>query len=213
MRKLMACLVALVATATANAAIIYHQPSDRVPPVVVSPAFGPLAAGGTVGANYIAYGVDYTWAGIEGIFNDPPLAFGGVNGSNNVDLVSPVDGRIVLLNTLTQGLTNTVYVEAGNSAAGALRLDVFGILGNLLQSAFLNPPTGLNGRFTATITRSSYDIAFFRVSGADTFGVNQVGIEAPVAAAVPEPISLVVFGGLVVGGGLVARNRLAKKAA
>ncbi len=30
---------------------------------------------------------------------------------------------------------------------------------------------------------------------------------------VPEPISLVVFGGLVVGGGLVARNRLAKKAA
>lgn len=31
------------------------------------------------------------------------------------------------------------------------------------------------------------------------------------AAAIPEPISLVVFGGLIVGGGLVARKRLMKK--
>lgn len=205
-RLSIALVAAVTLQVTVSAAPISHIPADEVPPVVVSPAFGPLAAGGTVGANYIAYGVDYTFGGVEGIFSDPPLAFGGVNGSNNLDLVSPVDGRIVVLNSLVQGLTNRIFVEAGFADPGSLLLEVFDIDGNLLDSEVNGLPLGPNGRTTFEIIRANFDIASFRVSGNDTFGVNFVEIEEP--QAVPEPMTLAVFGLMgLVGAGYGLRRR------
>lgn len=206
-----ACAVFAVIAAPAQAAFITHTPGDRVPPVVVSPPFGTLAPGGAAGTNYIAFGVDYTFGGVEGVFSDPPLAFGGVNGSNVVDLLAPVDGRIVLLNTATQGLTDFVSVLAGGSAAGALLLEVFDIGGGLLGSA-----TNPGGVSTFSVNNAGvFNIASFRVSTpvGDTFGVRQVTINDPVAAgppveSVPVPATAMILGAGLAGlAGVGSRRR------
>ncbi|MBP7052020.1 MAG: hypothetical protein KBE65_13480 [Phycisphaerae bacterium] len=175
---------------SAQAGIISHVPDDVAPPVVVSPSFGALAVGGAVGTAAIAYGVDYSYGNVEGIFSDPPLAFGGVNAAGYIDLLTDVDGAIVVPGTVNPALTSYIWIEAGYAANGTLRLDVFDSYGNLLTSALNGEPTGPHGRTTMAIDRLGvYDIAFFRVSGTDTYGVNQVDIEAPMAAggAVPAP--------------------------
>ncbi|MEB3292768.1 MAG: PTPA-CTERM sorting domain-containing protein [Synechococcales bacterium] len=179
------------------AATISHAPTDASPAVVTSPPFGQLASGGTVGTSFINFGVDYTYGGVEGIFNDPPLAFGGVNASNILDLRSPIDGRIVLPGTTTQGLTSLISVNAGSSDLGTLLLEAFDIGGNLLASA-INSQSGVS---TMTIDRSGvFDIAFFKVStNGDTFGVQQVTLEQPISNAIPTPALLPGLIGLGVG--------------
>ena len=189
----------------AQAILITHVPDDRVPPppVVVSPANGTLAPGGTLGANYIDYGVDYTFGGVEGIFADgAALAFGGVNGLGKLDLISPVDGRIVLPGTLLQGLTSFLKVEAGFSAVGTLLLEVFDIGGTLLGSADNSFPSGPHGRTTLTIDRAGiFDIASFKVSGnSDNWGADQVWLETPIGQTpVPEPSTMLLLGSGLVG--------------
>jgi len=93
--------LAFFAIAGGSASAITFAP-DSNPAVAVSPAFGPLVAGGTAGTNYIDFGVDFSYGGQEGIFDDPPLAFGGVSSGGTIDLFSPVDGRIVLPGTLNR---------------------------------------------------------------------------------------------------------------
>jgi hypothetical protein len=155
--------------------------------VVVSPAFGALAPGGAAGTNYIAFGVDFTYGGVEGVFSDPPHAFGGVNGSGVVDLIAPVDGRIVVLGTLNQGVTNFLYAEAGYANDGTLLLSVFDTALSLIGTAPNGPPSGANGRTTFSI--SAPGIAYFSITnpGQDTFGVDEITLNTPVAAPVPEP--------------------------
>ena len=99
-----------------------------------------------------------------------------------------------MLGTTTQGLTNYVSVAAGNSDAGSLLLEVFDI-NNLLLASQSNISSGIS---TFGITRGLADIAYFRVStpAGDTFGVDEVTIETPIATTtgVPEPASIAVFG-------------------
>ncbi|MCL1475505.1 PEP-CTERM sorting domain-containing protein [Argonema antarcticum] len=197
--------------ATANAAILSHVPNDRVPPVVQSFPLGALASGGEVGDAFIDFGVDYSFGGKEGIFNDGGVvSFSGVNNSI-LDLISPVDGRIVVGGTKNQGLTSLLSIEAGRSAPGDLLLEAFDIQGKLLASVFNGLPLGSHGRTTMTIDRGGvFDIAFFKVSTpvGDYFGVNQVDLEAPVVAAVPEPTSTL---GLLALGTLGAGSMLKRK--
>lgn len=190
-----------------DAALITHVPGDRTPPVVVSSPFATVASGGVVGANFIDFGVDYSFGNVEAIFSDPPLAFSGVNSSNNVDLLTAVDGRIVLLGTTTQGLTNFISVVAGNSDANALLLEAFDLSGNLVGSA----TNAVGGATTFSVSTVGYSIASFRVSTptSDTFGVRSVTLETPIAvvsSAVPEPSTVASLGlaGLI---GLFARRR------
>jgi PEP-CTERM motif len=195
-----AAAAAMVLPFSANAAIISTDAS-AVPGVAVTPAFGPLAQ--AVGTATISTGIDFSFGNVEGIFNDPPNAFCGINAAGNCDLVTDVDGRIVLLNSLVQGLTSYFYAEAGNSAAGSLTLSVFGVNNNLLETALNGPPNGANGRTTFEILRASADIAFFSISGRDTYGVNEIRIETPLAA-VPEPATwaFMIFGFGAIGGAM-----------
>lgn len=194
-----------------RAALVTHVPGDKVPPVVVSPPFGPLAAGGLVADNYIDFGVDYTHGGPEGVFDDGGgvLAFSGVSGGGIVDLLTPVDGRIVALGTHTGALTSYLFVEAGFASDGSLLLEVFNSADVLLDSVVNGPPLGPHGRTTMEIDRGGvFDVAWFRVStpSGDTFGVNEVRIEAPVGAGVvPEPSTLALLG--CAGLGLLRRRR------
>ena len=206
-RSMCSVLLCLLVAGAAQAALVTHVPDDVVPPVVVSPAFGALAPGGAVGTAAIAYGVDYSWGNVEGIFSDPPLAFGGVNGSGDIDLVSDVDGAIVALGTTAPALTSYIMVEAGFAAEGSLLLEVFDSGANLITSVANGPPTGPHGRQTMTIDRLGvYDIAYFRVSGNDDYGVNQVDIESPLGGGpvIPAPGAILLAG---IGASLVAHLR------
>jgi hypothetical protein len=143
--------------------------------------------------------VDYSYGGVEGIFSDPPNAISGVSANNIVDLLSDVDGAIVVPGTTTQGLTSYLSVEAGFAGAGNLLLEVFDVGGTLITSVVNGPPAGPHGRQTMTIDRGGvFDISFFRVStpASDTYGVNQIDVERPVA--VPAPGAL-LLGGIGVG--------------
>lgn len=172
--------------------------------VPVSPAGGALVAGGDLGAKYIAYGVDFTWGGVEGIFSDPPLAFGGVNGAGDIDLLSAVDGRIVLPNTLTTAGTTYLYAEAGFAGDGSLTLEVFDAAQSLVATLVNGPPLGQFGRTTFTYTGSA--ISYFRISGQDSFGVNEI-LLAP-RGVVPEPMTwaLMIAGFGMVGATLRRRT-------
>jgi hypothetical protein len=194
-----------VSAGAASASTISFTPQS-VPTVAASFTFGTIAPGGTVGANYIAYGVDFTYGGTEGIFNDPPLAFAGANPSAVLDLISPVDGRIVLVGTTTQGVTDFFLAEAGLSPPGSLTLAAFDVAGNIIQSVFNGNPLGPNGRTTFSI--SAPGIAAFRISGANTFGVDGITLNTP--SPVPQasiPATLSLFASALGGLGFVAWRR------
>ncbi len=180
---------------------------DSNPAVVASPAFGPLAAGGELGANYINFGVDFTYGGKEGFFDDGDVnEFAGVNGSGNLDLLTGIDGRIVVLGTLTSATSNFIFVEAGFAAPGTLTLQAFDINNILIATQVNSAAVGPNNRSVFYI--STPGIAFFSLTGTDTFGVAQVSINPQsIGGAVPEPASwAMMIGGLAVAGAALRRR-------
>ncbi len=192
----------LTAAATGAQAITFTPDSN--PAVNVSPAFGSAVAGGILGTNYKAFGVDFTWGNQEAIFNDPPHAFSGVNASGVVDLVSDVNGRIVKAGTLSSAVTNYFYAEAGFAAAGSLTLTVYNSALAVIGSATNGDPLGTHGRTTFAI--STPGIAYFNISGNDSYGVNEIRLNTP-TGGVPEASTwaLMIAGfGMV---GIAARRR------
>lgn len=175
------------------------------PAVSVTPAFGVLAAGGTLGANYIDFGVDFSFGGVEGYFDDSDIfAFGGINGSGDLDLLTAVDGRIVIAGTTIGTTTNFISVEAGYADVGQITLSVFDASNVLIASVVNGSTLGLNNRSLLSLTAAG--IASFSVSSADTFGVAQISI----GSAVPEPASwALLIAGFVVVGQARRRQRVA----
>lgn len=201
----------------ARADIISHVPNDGVPPVVKSPPGDPVAVGGIVGAAFIGYGVDYSYGNKEGIFDNgggDEGAFSGLDASDVLDLLSPVDAKIVVPGTTTPGVTSYLSVEAGISDDGNLLLEVFNTTGQLITSVPNGPPLGTHGRTTMTVDRGGqYDIAAFRVTTLqqDYFGVDQVDIERPksVQASVPtfSEGGIAVFLLMMAGSALILLRR------
>jgi PEP-CTERM motif len=205
----LALSTSLFAAMPAQAAVITTDANTgALAGVTLTPPFGGLTQ--AVGATSIATGIDFSWGNVEGIFSDPPRALCGINSAGRCDLVTDVDGRIVQLGTLLQGLTSYLYAEAGFSAAGSLTLSAFGIGNNLLASALNVGPAGTYGATTFAITRTTADIAYFRISGNDSYGVRQIRIETPiaVAAAVPEPATwMMLLAGFGLAGAALRRRR------
>jgi len=173
---------------SANADLVSHAAADFGG--ALTPAFGALAD--PVG---VLDGADYSWGGVEGVFNDPPEAICGINGAGICDLVTAVDAMVL-------GLADTIFVEAGFAGAGSLLLEVWDSGMNLIGSVANGPPAGPNGRLTFFIDRGGlYDIAYYRVSGNDTFGVNYVEME------IPEPGTLALLGLGLFGIGMARRRR------
>ena len=206
MRHLIAlATAAALGAAPALAAPITVSPGDA--PVAVSPAFGPVTE--VVGDAYIDFGLDFSWGGDEGVFDDFPLAWGGVNANGDVDLLSPVDGRIVVEGTTTQGVTDYFFAEAGFADDGTLTLKLFDLMMNEIASILNGPPLGDNLR--TTFEYSGAGIAYFSISGNDTFGVDQIRLNAPVAAGGVSPIPLPA-GGLLLLGALAGLGALRRRA-
>jgi hypothetical protein len=191
----------------ANASVITFTPGDA--PVAETPAFGTLAPGGILGTNYTAFGVDFSYGGIEGYFDDVPFEFGGINGSNELDLLSPVDGRIVLQNTTTAATTNYFYAEAGFADVGSLTLNLYDTTMTLLASILNGPPNGVNDR--TTFSYSGSGIAFFKIFGDDTFGVAEIRLNTPTLvdgpSQVPVPAALPLLAAGLGALGLAGRRK------
>ncbi len=136
----------------------------------------------------------YTQGGVlfenTAVFNDPPDAFGGINISNQVDLLAPIKGWIVLAGTTFPAVTDWISVSAGSAGAGSLLLTVYDIHGNFLGSA-VNPGTGVS-----MFSVSAAGIRSFTVSTpqSDTFGVQSISVGELTSAGVPEPSTLVTLG-------------------
>ena len=216
-----ASLSALLAlTASVALADTTVKPSDAIPAVAVSPAFGVVIIGGIATTQYAHLGLILSDRGAAGpsvptaIFDDPPLAWGGVNAGGEIDLLSPVDGRFVCPSSMIAALTDMVEVEVGFAAHGSLTLYVYGSDGSLLASR-VNGLDGFgpNGRTLIKISRPSKDIASFRVAGADTWGMNQITFGdldcngGPEVPEVPEPGTLAMLVGSGLAGGVVFLRR------
>lgn len=186
----------------ANAALVTHSAKDFTKSL--TPPFNQLTE--PVGTFFINKGVDYSFGNTEGVFNDPPEALCGINTNNICDLLTAVDGRIVQLNTTNQGFARYLFVEAGFADPGTLTLTAFDINMNIIDQVLNDFPVGPNGRTTMTIDRGNiYNIAFFRVSGFDSYGVNTVRIDI-----VPEPLTILgVTTGLAFG--TFFKRKLSKK--
>lgn len=210
MRNIMiALLCASASLGTAEAATL--SPSSA--PVAVTPALGALVAGGTAGTAYINNGIDFSYGGVEGVFNGPPLAFGGVNGDGDLDLITAVDGRIVLEGTTNQGITSYFYAEAVYADIGSLSLKLFDVGRNLLATVLNNNTVGTDGR--TSFSYSDFNIAFFEIAGNDTFGVNFIIVDTPSAAVpVPAAVPIPAAGLLLVAGlGMLAMMKRRRRTA
>jgi hypothetical protein len=159
----------------------------------VSPAFGTLVAGGLVTDQYRSKGLIFGPARV-GIFSDPPNAWGGVNSSNNVDLVSPVEWSLVIPGTTSPAKTSSISVEVGFSAVGSILLEAFGAGGVLLGSTVNDDGTGPHGRTLANLSLSG--MRSFRVSGEDSWGIDQIEygdlVDPPSVLALDGPLLRVV---------------------
>jgi hypothetical protein len=196
-RSLTLAAVMLLGVASAHAAVI--TPNDFGGPYCASPAFGPAVCGIT--NQYKDGGVVFN--GLVAVFSDPPNAWGGINGSGIVDLVSPVSAYFVVPGTTGLATTDFLSVEIGFSAIGSLLLQAYDINGVLLGSTLNDDGTGPNGRTLATLSLAG--IHSFTVSGLDTWGMNQ--IEVGTLTGVPEPSTVVLIGAGLLGLAALRRRR------
>jgi hypothetical protein len=167
--------------------------------VPVSPAFGTVAAGGRVTDQFKAFGVIFSDGVATAIFDDPPLAFGGVNLAGTVDLVTPVNGFLVVPGTTTLTSTNFLSVEAGVAGEGNLLLQVFDVNRLFLGSTVNDDGLGPHDRTLMTLNIPG--MTFFSVSSpvGDTFGVNQLDFNGGELGAVPEPGTFLLLGSSLIG--------------
>lgn len=200
------CGLGFLAAGNTSAALISVTPDEALSQGVnATTPFGTLDASGEVADSLVSFGIDFSYGNVEGFFDDGGGVYGfcGINASNICDLITDVDGRIVDQGTTNQALTNFIQLEAGFMNPDQGTLSVFDSAMNLLETV-TGAGTGPFGRSLFTINRASTDIAFFNFSSTDSYGVNQITIEAG-TVQVPEPMSVMLLGlGLI---GLVSSRK------
>jgi len=159
------------------------------------PAFGPCPPGSQITTEYLPFGVDFTqFSGHPpvGVFVDPPEKFGGVNAGGDLDLVTDTCGRIVLVGSTTQGLTNFIGAAAGFVDGPAdILLEAFNPAGVLVGSSIADDGADADGDLIAEVDDPTGQIASFCVTTPtlDSHGVHFIYLNTPVAV----PVTLQTF--------------------
>ena len=216
-------VVALGIAQGANASRLSFTPSEAVGAgVAETSAPGALAAGGAIGANLVAFGVDFSYGRSEGYYSaidpnsensDSYLAFCGINFSGECDFNTGIDGRIVLAGSAIGGATSFLELEAGffdedEDSNPLLRIfDRDHNLLDLVAGVRSTSPTGQQqyAPLIFTALRNGADIAFFDFGLSDGdddeqgFGVNSITLENPTAVPIPGTLGLVGLGLLALG--------------
>jgi hypothetical protein len=175
------------------AADITFEPVSAAHPTC--PPFGPCPPGSQITTHYVAFGVDFTVFNGHpptGVFSDPPEKFGGVNAQGDLDLVTPDCGRIVVVGTTNQGLTDFIAIAAGSVAGPAdILLEAFNPAGVLIGSSIADDGADADGDLIAEISDPTQQIASFCVSSPtlDTYGHHFVYLNTPVVV----PVTLQTF--------------------
>jgi hypothetical protein len=160
------------------------------------PPFGPCPPGSQITTEYQGFGVDFTQFGGHppvGVFVDPPEKFGGVNGGGILDLVTASCGRIVVVGSTSQGLTDFIGASAGGVGGPSdILLEAFNPAGTLIGSSIADDgvdPDG--GDLIAEVSDPTQQIASFCISTptADTYGMHFVYLNTPIAV----PVTLQTF--------------------
>jgi hypothetical protein len=175
------------------AADITFEPISAAHPTC--PPFGPCPSGSQITTHYLAFGVDFTVFNGHppvGVFSDPPEKFGGVNAGGILDLVTPDCGRIVLVGSTTQGVTNFIAIAAGSVGGPTdILLEAFNPAGALIGSSIADDGVDGDGDLIAEFSDPGQQIGSFCVSTPtqDTFGHHFVYLNTPVAV----PVTLQTF--------------------
>jgi hypothetical protein len=170
------------------AADITFEPISAAHPTC--PPFGPCPPGSQITTQYIGFGVDFTVFNGHpptGVFSDPPEKFGGVNAGGILDLVTPDCGRIVVVGSTNQGLTNFIAISAGNVTGPAdILLEAFNAAGALIGSSIADDGNDGDGDLIAEFSDPNQQIASFCVSSPtlDTYGHHFVYLNTPVVVPV-----------------------------
>src|SRR5882762_6367581 len=141
------------------------------PPPELSQPFGPISPGGLVTDQYSSLGL-ILGPKPTALFNDPPVAWAGVNPSNVVDLLSPAQGSFVIPVTSRAATTNHLSLEVGSAPPGTVLLQAFSASGALLGATVNDDRLGPHGRTLATLDVSG--VRSFLVTGNDTWGIDQI---------------------------------------
>lgn len=181
---------------------------------IQTPPFDYLPMGAAVNLAYIDNGVNFSEWNQEGVYDDwTSNAICGINLDGVCDLLTDVDGQIVMPGTTHLGLTNYLLVELGiTHVLGSLFVEIFDVNHDSL-GVFTNTTTetGPHGRSVIEINRRSHDIVSFLITGTDPFGVNMIVLGAPIAkpsvSAVPLPAALPLLGAALGVLGFGARRR------
>ena len=207
MRKLMACVVALAATATANAA-----------PIVINfdtlPGGAPLPNNSVLTNQYSSVGV--TFSGFENnIAVSQPTA---TNAFSSEFGGPPVSGQVLENRDVNNNRADVIRFNFSSPTSGIefdflpfgslgpnTLIQAFDSNGNLLHSSTIGGPASTNVNFHYILPVSG--VSSFTMTQPDdgwVWGMDNLQF----SQEVPEPISLLVFGGLVAGGGWLARRRM-----
>jgi len=180
MRKIMTCLVALVATAAANAAPIGFSG----PYAPANWTFTTVNSDGTVNTSGAPNSISIT-SGNNSSFSP---------GQTNYTITIPYNGVVS-------------FDWAFNTVDPPAIFDPFGYTVNGVYTELTDPfVTAQSG--SVSIFLNQGDVFGFRANTADNIFGRSTTVVSNFDAPVPEPISLVVFGGLLAAGGLVARRRM-----
>ena len=172
---------------------ITFEPSNAAHPVC--PPFGACPPAMQITTHYQAFGVNFAVFNGHppvGVFTDPPDKFGGVNAQGNLDLITASCGRIVVVGSSQQGVTNFIAASAGSvGGPGDILLQAFNPAGTLIGSSIADDGVDPNGDLIAEVSDPTQQIGSFCISTptGDTYGMHFVYLNTPVAV----PVTLQTF--------------------
>jgi hypothetical protein len=173
---------------------ISFEPASAAHPVC--PPFASCPPGQQITTQYQPFGVNFAVFNAHppvGVFTDPPDKFGGVNAAGNLDLITATCGRIVVVGSSQQGVTNFIGASAGSvTGPGDILLQAFNPAGQLIGQSFADDGVDPNGDLIAEVPDPTQQIGSFCISTptGDTYGMHFVYLNTPVAS----PVTLQSFG-------------------